>query len=222
MENIDFDFTQQELYIKNFPDAEKVIKLQGSKAQELADIALCRSDLFQAREYLLASKKEEKGSVVQSALWKMAIICFLKGFGKNNARTLRLDILQILPGDTMGHTVYSYFKDVRDKNVAHDDSPISQCLVAAILNKADSSHKIAKIITTNFHGLLNEEGNVSNLENLIEKTLEYVERRYEELCKEITTDLEGMSHEQLVKMEVLIYKVPLASEVSKNRDKLLS
>lgn len=223
MENIEFDFIEnQGFHIKHFPDAEKVIKLEGNKAQELADIALCRSDLLRAKEYLLASQKEEKGSTAQDALWKMAIISFLKGFGKNNARDLKLDISEVLSGDKSGQVVFNYFKDTRDKNVAHDDNSISQCMVGAILNKANSPFKIAKIITMNLHGSTYEKRNITNLERLIETALVYVEDRYEKLCAKITADLEALSPDQLVKMGALNYKAPIASEFGQNRGKLSS
>jgi hypothetical protein len=223
MQNINFEYKKEQCFeIKDFPDAEKVIALRSAKAQDLADIALCRSDLLQAEEYLDSSVVIEDGSTAQRALWRMAVITFMKCFGKNNARAHSLDIKQILIDDAFGQEVFIYFKNLRDKNIAHDDNPIDQCLVGAVINKVSAPYKIEKIITCNLHGEVYAEGNISNLKKLIKAALTHVENKYDEICVELTSEMEPMDHVDLIRMEDLIYNVPTAEDVSKNRKRFLS
>jgi hypothetical protein len=221
MQNINFEHKKgYGFYITDFPNAEKIIALSGIKAQELADMALHRSDLIQAEEYLDLSIVAEDTSPNQRALWKMAIITFTKCFGKNNGRATSLDITQILPGDTLGQEVFAYFKNLRDKNIAHDDNPISQCIVGAVINKADAPYKVEKIITMNILGEVNGEENINNLRNLIKNARSYVEKKYNELCDDLAGELETLSQSELIKMEAPSYNKPTAEDVSENKKKL--
>jgi hypothetical protein len=66
------------------------------------------------------------------------------------------------------------------------------------------------------------EGNISNLKKLIKAALTHVENKYDEICVELTSEMEPMDHVDLIRMEDLIYNVPTAEDVSKNRKRFLS
>ncbi len=218
MRSINFEHRQGVGFqITDYPNAEKVIALSGGKAQELADMALHMSDLILADEYLDLSIKSEDGSICQRASWRMAIITFIKCFSNNKSRPNTLDINQIIPNDELGIEVFLYFKNLRNKNVVHDENPIDQCLVGAIINKEDAQFKVEQIVTMNVRGEVNANANVSNLMNLIKVTREYVEQRYNNLCDELTSELEILSHTELIKRGVLTYSKPIADDVSKSR-----
>lgn len=222
MQNINFEHIKGKgFHITDFPNAEKVVKLEGQKAQELADMSLHRSDLLRATEYLQLSIDSEDSSIHEKIFWEMAITSFIKCFGKNKGRERNLEITTILPGDTLGQEVFLFFKNLRDKNITHDENPISQCLVGAVINKLDASCKVEKIITMPILGEMNSEGNIKNLKDLISRTLNFVEIRYDKLCIEITKELELQPHAELIEMENLSYTVPTAEDVSGKRKKLL-
>ncbi len=221
MENLNFELTEdKKLRLTDFPNAEKAIKLSGKRAQELADMALHMSDLYMAKEYLQLSQGEAQSSIQQIGLLNIAIISYLKCFGNNNARVTRLNIEHILPGDTLGYEIHGYFKDLRDKNIAHDDNALTQCLVGAVLNKIDAPYKIEKIVNMNMLGMMNTSEVDSNLSGLIEKALEFSSKRYDELCVEITNELEALPYARLSEYETLNYRAPLVEEFGKSRKKL--
>lgn len=222
MENINFEHKKgQGFHITDFPSAEKVVSLKGTKAQKLADMALHGSDLRQAEKYLDMSVLAKDTTDTQMALWKMSIITFTKCFGKNNARTNSLDIMEVMPTDIEGQACYVFFKNLRDKNIAHDDNPISQCLVGGIISKKESPRKVEKIITMIISGEVNGDENIDNLRRLIKISHRYVEGEYDKLCAEITKDLEIMSHVELTCLESLEYKKPDAEDFSANRKKII-
>jgi hypothetical protein len=69
-------------HIDGFPDAVKVLRITGPKSQRLADLALHRADLDFVLECLVAtSRQPDEGNVVRQALWRSAIVHFIKCFG---------------------------------------------------------------------------------------------------------------------------------------------
>jgi hypothetical protein len=217
MQNINFEHKQNSFELTDFPDAEKIIRLRCGIAKELADVSLQISDLLQANEYLDLSIDAEDKSATQNALWKMAVITFMKCFGKNNARTYNLDIKQFFPEDVKAQEFFLYFKKLRDKNIAHDDNPIDQCLVGAIINKVDAPYKVEKIITTNLKGSVYAEDSIGNLKRMINVIQTHLVESYDELCIDLTSELESMDHTDLIKKENLIYNVPTKYDFSKDR-----
>jgi hypothetical protein len=219
MQNINFEFRDGGFHLTDFPNAEKVIMLDGAKAQKLADTALHRSDLIKAEAFLDQCTSEET-QLAQDALWKMAIITFIKCFKTNNARTDSLSITEVLPGDLHGQEVFTYFENLRDKNIAHDDNPITQCLVGAVINKAGAPHKVEKVITLVLQGEVLKPENVSNLKKLIAAARAHVDRRYNELSAQLTTEMSQLEHSELIAMEPVQYAAPTAEDFAKNRKKL--
>lgn len=221
MHGINFEYVEGEGFrLTDFPNAEKLIALKGALAQELADIALHQADLLEAEECLDLSVAAESSSPTQRALWKMAIITFAKCFGRNEARANSLDIQQVLPDEELGQAVFRYFKHLRNKNIAHDENAFTQCLVGAVINSLDAPHKVEKIVTMTLHGETGEDGDVSNLRNLIHAARRHVDQRYDRLCEQLTSDLEAQPHDDLVSREGLTYRIPTADEVRTKRSKL--
>ncbi|GEM_PF-757830 len=208
------------LRLTDFPDALKAVALRGKKAQELADMTLHRHDLITAQDCLVALKNAEDRSLEQKVFWRLAVISFLKCFGKNNARATQLFKEEVLKGDLMGQEVFEFFKDLRDKNIAHDDNPLMQCLPGAVINKPGAPFKIAKIIGVSFSAEMNTSENIQNLELLITKTRMYVESRFDVLCSELTEELEAVPHADLARMESIEYAKPGVKVMKESRKKL--
>lgn len=223
MQNINFQHNEGVGFqITDFPDAAKVISLRGEKVQELADMALHLSDLNTAERCLDTFNDATRNEFERSVFWKMAIINYMKCFGKNYARSTALKIEEIVPYELMGQEAHAFFKDVRDKNIAHDDNSIAQCLPGAVLNKPEAAHKIEKIITMNVLGEVSDVDNVNNLRQLILVARQYIEVRYDQLCDDLTDELEKRQYSDLIEMDDLVYKKSEVDEFSKNRSKLKS
>jgi len=93
-----FEISQQEssLHIEGFPDAVKVIAVEGGRSKRLADLALHKDDLEFADSCLDAiNVSPEEPFVIREALWRSAIVHFMKCFGDSGAR-FQLSSVKIL------------------------------------------------------------------------------------------------------------------------------
>jgi len=82
MEHLRISQTDLGLHIEGFPDAVKVIRVDGPHAKRLADLALHESDLEFAADCVEAiNHAPEEPLVLRQALWRAAIVHFMKCFG---------------------------------------------------------------------------------------------------------------------------------------------
>jgi uncharacterized protein with HEPN domain len=221
MKKINFTFDERgEIKIQDFPTAKKVVLLKGDKAQELSDIDLCSLDLNHAANCVLLAEDSKRDSFERSMFFNMAIISFLKPFGENKGRVHQLNIDEILKGNEMGKVAYKFIKDLRNKHIAHDENAVSQSIPAAIINKEGSSPKVAQIFTLSFRGVVHDKANLANLRELIAQTQGHIITRYDKLCEEIGAGLEQKNHNELLKMEQVVFTPPAAKEITGNRRKI--
>jgi len=78
---------------------------------------------------LIATKSQDH--VLLESLSTAALIKYVRCFGTGQRTGLCEDDLLGLPGDPVG--VHRYFKDLRDKHIAHSVNPLEQVRVGAIL-----------------------------------------------------------------------------------------
>lgn len=80
--------TSQGFQIEGFPEAVKVVRITGRDRQRLADLGLHKRDLDFALECLTAiNQVPEQPGIVREALWRSAIVHFIKCFGKSKSRS---------------------------------------------------------------------------------------------------------------------------------------
>jgi len=206
------------IHIEGFPDAVEVLRLKGRKYQRLADLALHLDDLSFALGCLEAINDiPEANFLARQALWRSAVVHYIKCFGSNKGRPSSLRSRKIYKNDTNGLEFYRYFKSLRDKTVVHDDNAFTQCHVGAVLNKQEQTHKIAKVICFSSLVVTLDQANYNNLHRLITIARDWVVERHDELCAEITDVLEERPYEELLKMEKLDYQVPHTTDVHNSR-----
>lgn len=84
MRDIEITKTSDGFQIEGYPDAVKVIELVGPKARRLSDLALHKIDLDFASECLdQINDTTGNCSLLKQALWRSAIVHFMKCFGNN-------------------------------------------------------------------------------------------------------------------------------------------
>ena len=216
MERYGITQTDNSFHIEGFPNAIKFIKIEGEKAQEIADLALHRSDLNFAQECLDSiSKVADDNSIVPEALWCCAILHYTKSFGTGVRFRLNKD--HIYKDDNLGLEVFEYFQNLRNRHLVHDVNSYAQGLVGAVLNSRDAEHKIAGVLCSNFIGKTLEQGNFGNLVLLVRKALAWVSGRFDRLCVELKQELESESYANLFSREVVTYAAPTAAEIAKRR-----
>lgn len=220
MEQFPISKTDAGLHIEGFPDALKVIRLDGPLAQRLSDLALHKSDLEFSDACLEGlNAVPEEANVLRQALWQSAIIHFSKCFGNSGAR-FQLNARKIYKSEPPEAMVaFAYFQDLRDKHVAHDENSYAQSLPGAVLNRGDKEYKIEKVICFNAIANTLEQANFSNLKLLIGKAHTWVISEFDQLCDTLAKQLEQELYETLLVKEALNYRVPTVDEISKNRKK---
>jgi len=206
-----------ELQILGLRDAVKLLSIENhSQAQRLADLGLHRVDL----EFAYGSLEELKkipieAIIIRQALWRGAIIHFIKCFGDN--KRFQLDIHEIINGEPDGIEVFEYFFKLRNKHIVHDVNAYAQCLTGAALNAGDKEYKIEKIISLTMVGETCEPANYDNLKLLIGRTLLWVNAEFDKICNSISRDLEKETYEVLNSRKTVQYRVPKVDEIGTKR-----
>jgi hypothetical protein len=217
MEQFSITKTAGGFHIEGFPNAVKVLRLQGRKSQRLADLALHRADLDFALECLESiNHQAEEPYLARQVLWRSAIVHFMKCFGRSESR-FSLDAKQVYKEDAGASEPFEFFESLRNKHLVHDENSFAQCLPGAVLNKMDMDHKIAKIVCLSVIGDTLNQDNYNNLHLLAARAREWVVRQFDELCDLLTAELEMKSYDALFALEGITYTSPEAGDVHKSR-----
>jgi hypothetical protein len=219
MEHLKISQRESSWLIEGFPDAVKVIRIKGPRAKRLSDLALHKGDLDFAENCLDAmSLAPEEPYVIREALWRSSIVHFLKCFGDAGAR-FQLSAPKILKGEPPeALEAFSYFKELRNKHLVHDENSYAQSIPGAILNKGDKDYKIEKIMCFSAIAGTQAQENYGNLKLLIQKARAWVTDEFDRLCGTLTKELEKEPYEKLYANESLKYRVPTIDELSDRRD----
>jgi hypothetical protein len=214
MEHLDISQRESGLHIEGFPDAVRVLSIEGPRAKRLADLALHKADLKFADDCLDAiNLSPEKPNVIREALWRSAIIHFQKCFGDAGAR-FQLSHEKILKGEPPEALMaFQYFKDLRNKHLVHDENSYAQSLPGAILNNGNKTYKIEKIVC--FAAIVGtlQQDNFNNLKLLIQKSHSWVVAEFDRLCNVLTSELESEPYEKLLGKQSMTYRAPTNDEL---------
>lgn len=218
MENFSVSKTDAGFHIEAFPDAVKVVAINGKKSKRLADLSLHRADLEFADACLDAiNKAPEEPRVIREALWRSAIVHFLKCFG-DGAR-FQLTPEKLYKGEPPEALLaFSYFKSLRNKHLVHDENSYAQSIPGAILNNGKKNYKIEKIVCFTAFSSTLEQGSFSNLKLLIQKARIWVVAEFDSLCEQLTTDLEKEPYELLLARDSLTYSKPTLDAIHSARE----
>ena len=219
MEHFEISQKNSVLHIEGFPDAVKVISIGGPLAKHLSDLALHKADLEFADKSLDAiNLAPEEPFEFREALWRSAIVHFLKCFGSSGAR-FQLSSKKILKAEPPeAQIVFDYFKNLRNKHLVHDENSYAQSIPGAILNDGSKDYKIEKVVCLASIAVTLSQDNYSNLKRLIQQSYAWVIAEFDKLADSITNDLEKESYEKLLSKEPMKYYVPSNDDIDKNRN----
>ena len=217
MELFEIDRTDSGFHISGFPDATKVIKLSGHKAQQISELAAHTDDL----QIALASLERindvaPESSLVRQGLWRSAVEHCMKCFSDTKARS-RLSPKEVFKGDSEALEVYEYFRSLRNKHIAHDENAYVQCIPGAVLNRPNAKYKIAKIVCFSAVAETLDQCNYGNLHKMVTETLSHIDARFESLCGNLTAKLEARPYGELAAMEEMTYSKPELEDIGKSR-----
>ena len=216
MKNLNLSKTINGLHIEGYPDALKVIKIKGRNAQRLSNLSLHEDDLRFAKECLEAINNISE-EIIREALWRSAIIYFIKCFGSNKSRSQLSSskLYQNEPKEAL--EAFKYFVNLRNKHFIHDENSYSQSIPGAILNHGKKNYKIEKIVCGTVRGVTLENENWGNLKFLIERAIIWVHSEFEETCRKLTDELEKENYDDLITRDEMIFSKPSLNEIDKSR-----
>lgn len=167
-------------------------------------------DLREA-EKSLGSARTEYPDEVNRALAQNAIILFYKCFGSSKFRNYPLKDSKILAAyPPEAKKVYEYYKNLRDKYIAHDESRYAQVFTGLILDSTKECPFVDIVSTVavaeTFQGESNHQG-LQSFYNLIHASIQWVEAKIDELSdiiKENYKELPGSKFEGFKPLQLTV------------------
>lgn len=217
MESFEISKTETGLHVEGFPDAVKLIAINGREAKRLSDLSLHKTDLEFADDALNAiNLAPEYPNVIREALWRSAVVHYLKCFG-NGAR-FQLAPEKVYRGEPLeARMAFEYFKSLRNKHLVHDENSYAQSIPGAVLNNGSKNYYIEKIVCFTAIGGTLDQCNYGNLKLLIQKAHEWVITEFDELCVKLTSELEKKPYNVLIETESVVYTAPTADDIKCTR-----
>jgi len=218
METIRLTTATGGIAVNDFPEAVKVVRLEGPKAKRLSDLALHRGDLaFAATCLAQINLTQVDPPIARQALWRCAIIHYAKCFGDSESR-FQLNADKVYARDPLAMLNFRYFLDLRNKHFVHDENSYAQSIPGAVLNRGDKSYKIEKVVSLSAIAETLEQINYSNLDALIQKALAWVTTDFDALCGIITSELEKESYAALLARPAISLTAPAVTDVGSKRN----
>ncbi len=185
MKSFNFKFVDGHIHILEYPEADTVLELPDDNlVKQLKDMLLHWWDLCEAKN-CLQSMDNNYSDVINRALAQNAIVLFYKCFSSSkfrNYRLIREKILANYPPEAK--KVFDYYKDLRDKFIAHDESRLAQVFTGIILNSKSELPVVdvvsSVVIAEKFKGE-EEIAGLQSFYNLITVSLQWVETKIDEL-----------------------------------------
>jgi len=217
MEFLPVSRTTSGVQIESIPDGVKVVQLGGPKAQRLADLGLHRADLQFAHDALEALNTSALSKFHREALWRSAIVHFFKCFSANEARfsLAPQSVYKGEPPEALEN--FTYFKDLRNKHLVHDENSYARSVAGAVLNDGTKQYKVEKIVVLSMFAETLEQNEYANFKLLIEKALGWVTKQIDLLCAVLTQELEAKPYSDLLAMPAITYTAPAGSELPYTR-----
>jgi hypothetical protein len=212
-----------QFHIEGFPDAVKAISISGIAphlSRQLADCVLHRDDLSFSRECVdLLRNADVNIPVVRESLWHSAIIHYCKCFDQSGRIRAVISASRYLPAGN-ARAGHQFFIDLRNKHLAHDENSYVQASTGAVIAPENKGCKVEKVICSSITSVTLNDENLGILDRLIIEALKWIESRFDQLCEQITEQLEGLPYEILLAQpDMTPYRAPTANDVSIRRQR---
>lgn len=216
MENFEaIILADRRINIREYPNAERFLAIDGPRGKRLADLGLHRRDLKFA-EGSLTAINDVSDLTIRKALWFAAVCHLMKCFGDHESR-FSLSPNKVYNNHRDALECFEFFKNLRNKHLIHDENSYMQGIPCAVLNKREAAYKIEKITSVTAVASTLEQNNYSNLHKLITDAIAYVEADFEGLCISLTAELESKDYDDLLAMSEARYADVELSSIGTNR-----
>lgn len=210
--------TDGRFHIENYPDAVALKRIDTPIARQLQAMTLHQFDLSFCRNALveIARLDREENVLTAEGLWVAALARYFKCFGKNKSRS-QLSAQKILRSHPGAEAVFTYFQDLRDKHIIHDENPFTQAFTGVAVNSKEAQYKVADIISLAFNAFTVDDAHLIQFTQLIDITLAWVNAKRNELHNILGHEYEQWPHQDLLTLPDIQYTVPTADVVGVKR-----
>lgn len=218
MENFNIIKGTSGFEIQGLPPGTELVKIDGQDAQRLGQLALHRADLaFAANCLAELGPCDASPNTLQLALWRCAIVHFLKCFQQSESR-FRLNEKTVYKGqDPLALENFNYFVSFRNKHLVHDENAFAQAIPMAALSAAGTTYKIEKILCFCAIADVLSAESYNSLRRLVELARTWVEAESDRYCGMLTRTLEAESRESLRALERVAYQKPTVADMYTKR-----
>ena len=221
MRSFRFEVINNTIHILDGPPADQVLELPDDRVvKRLKDMLLHWNDLMEAK-LCLESFNSKNADIVNRALAQNAIVLFYKCFGKSEFRDNSLKKDKILAGfPPAAKDVFNYYKNIRDKFIAHDASRHSQAMVGIALDTkktppfVDNIHMMA---TTEMFKTKEEIDGLQSFYRLVLVTLKWTEDTIDKLSDTINETYQTLPLAYFKDFAPLRLSAPSEQEMFKKR-----
>lgn len=212
-----FTVTDGQFHIEDYPDAVALKRIETPIARQLQAVTLHQFDLTFCRDALaeLAGLNRAKNVTVVEGLWVAAIARYFKCFGDNKSRS-QLSARKILKQHPGAEAVFTYFQNLRDKHIIHDENPFTQAFTGVAVNGPEAPYK-ADIISLAFNAFTVDDAHLTQLTQLVDVTLKWVDVKRDQLHNNLGREYEQWPRERLLALPDIQYAVPTADVVGVKR-----
>ena len=108
---------------------------------------------------------------------------------------------------------FEYYDALRDKHVVHDESRYSESKVLAIINNQSSKILVPKVLVLGIDSVLIDDEHVQPLESLACISLQWVEKKIDELCNKLQEEYNNKTYDELMALDNAQYTAPISAEL---------
>jgi len=216
MKNLRFECVDNKLHILGYPTADKVLELPDTHiSKQLKDMILHQFDLNSSIDFMQSIPSNS--DIVRIGLVNSAIVSYYKCFGSNKSRHNKLmkkKALFGLPKDA--GDVFDYYKGIRDRFIAHDNSRYTQ-VYAGVIIESTKLKPFVDILATAFVADIARVDELQSFFNLISVTVEWVDKEIDKLMELLKNEYNSYSIQDFQHFNEIIYSTPSSNELNSNR-----
>jgi hypothetical protein len=180
-------------------DKSPILRFESDESIKLADLVSIKQNLFfveQVTERLLSLTSESnQDSVLLQSLWSAALVAYIRCFSSGKRFGLTKDIFLKTHG---GEETHQYFKDVRDKHIAHSVNPFEEVQIGLVLSQPDQC--VSSVACLSTFRLIDDTHNVKQLGQLAKYARQNIEGQVKEMEVKVLEQGKALSKAEINKL----------------------
>ena len=197
-----------------------IVRYESKEAAATAELLSIRQDLLlteQMCERLLdLLRAASSDPILVEALWSAALVRYSRSFTTGKRQKLDPSLVAHLPGDLM--SAHVYYKNQRDKFIAHSVNPFEQSVVGVVLSPPDSeTRKVIGVADLVLRQISADEQDIRQLGALANEMRKQVELQIDDGKKSVLTAANKEQIDDLYRLEPMELAPPGAEMAGRTR-----